>query len=182
MEGGVNILGAGIGTSLYLLQKYMIGDCHMITLSFERFQLLSWLPSHLWISSLLLLFILIFSFWQLQYFLWRKTQFHQHLWRKVALRIRQIWTDMLSQLCVVLKVRFERGGKSYQCLFTSISLFHVGSRSSSGNFWCTAVSITRMLDTWVLTLWWQLSVPGAKDTRRKNSGRIRWLNIDSFRG
>lgn len=67
----IDISGIWIGACLYLLQKYMISDCHMITLPFERFQLLSWLSNHLWFASLFL-FVLFFSLWQLQQLLRRK--------------------------------------------------------------------------------------------------------------
>lgn len=56
----VDITGAGVGAGLNLLEEYMVGNSNMITLPFERFQLLSRLASHLAVPpSLFLLFITI---------------------------------------------------------------------------------------------------------------------------
>lgn len=57
----VDISGAGVGPGLNLLEEYMVGNSDMITLSFERFQLLSRLASHLAVapSLLLLLFTIL---------------------------------------------------------------------------------------------------------------------------
>ena len=54
----IDISGIRVGAGLNLLEEYMVGNSDMITLPFERFQLLSRLASHLVVAPSLFLLLI----------------------------------------------------------------------------------------------------------------------------
>ena len=98
------------------------------------------------------------------------------------MRIRKVRTNVLPQHGVVRKIRFNRSRKPQTPFLPLLSFPSIFSVSSPSHFRCTAVSITRMLDSLRLTLEGYVCVPGLKDATRMMARWVRGMGINSLVG